>query len=140
MSDAALERMPHRGAMLLLEQIAEMGPERIVCQARDHRGADYPLRLDGRLFAVALVELGAQAAAAHASLHGVGGAHTGLLLSLREVAVLALEVPDTPPLTITAERAGGGAGAAHYRFEVTAEGHPLVTGSAILSMQGAEEA
>ena len=71
--EAALARMPQKGAMQLLERILDLDKTTIRCLARDHRAADYPLRIEGRLMGASLVELGAQAAAAHASLHGVGG-------------------------------------------------------------------
>ncbi|MEM0922177.1 MAG: hypothetical protein AAGI13_03980 [Pseudomonadota bacterium] len=136
MNDAALERMPHRGAMRLIETIEQIGPERIQARARDHGATDYPLRIGGRLFTVALVELGAQAAAAHASIHGVAGAHTGLLLSIRDMRCMGLEVTASTPLIVEAERSGGGEDAAQYRFSVAAAGTTLVEGAAVMSMQG----
>lgn len=129
-----LARMPHKGPMLLLARILASDADSIAAEARDHRPADYPLRLQGLLPPLALVELGAQAAAAHASLHGIGGNHAGLLLSLHEVAVLA-PVPDTAPLRVTARRLADLDGAARYGFAVHGPGGPILQGEATLRMQ-----
>lgn len=134
-----LTRMPHRGPMLLIESVVEISAERILCRARDHRHPDYPLRRRGRLMTAALAELGAQAAAAHASVHGVGGKHIGLLLALRN---LSIACPDadvlSAPIEIGAERLDIDGTAARYRFALDAAGlgKPALTGEAILSIRG----
>ncbi len=137
--DAALARMPHEGAMLLLARVLEAGPEGLTAEARDHRGADYPLRRRGRLPTLALAELGAQAAAAHASLHGIGGAHVGLLLALRDLAAAAPEADALPaPLRVRAEALDRTGGGARYRFRVeTAAGADVLSGEALLAIREA---
>lgn len=136
MTDQALARMPHKGAMLLLDRVERLEEDRIRCIARDHRAPDYPLRVEGRLMSVALVELGAQAAAAHASVHGIDGAHTGLLLSLRAVEVFEMAADSVScPFEIEAERIEATAIGAHYRFSVRGEGREMLRGEAMLSMQ-----
>lgn len=138
MTAEALARMPHKGPMLLIAEIVETTDDRIVARARDHRNPAHPLRIDGTLHAPALVELGAQAAAAHASLHGIGGAHTGLLLALREAEVLRHD-PDAAsgPFTVTAERLAADASGARYRFRVSDGATDHLRGEALMSMTAA---
>lgn len=133
--DAALERMPHEGSMLLIEQVLEADPNHILCRAKDHRGPDYPLRINGRLLTVSLVELGAQAAAAHASLYGLGGAHAGLLLALHAVEFGSDEVAVETPLIAEAIQIAFLDGGARYRFRVADGGSDLIAGEAMLTMR-----
>lgn len=138
MTRNALARMPHKDAMLLIDRVRDLGPDHIDCLASDHRALDYPLRIAGRLEAVSLIELGAQAAAAHASVHGIGGAHTGLLLALRQVDVLEQAVDALEaPLIVRAERISGDDGGAQYRFSIRAGEVEVIRGQAFLSMQAA---
>ena len=65
--DDALTRMPHKGRMLLIARVLDADAEGLTAEAVPHRAPDFPLRLNGRLATVALAEIGAQAAAAHAS-------------------------------------------------------------------------
>lgn len=137
--DEALDRMPHRGAMRLLEAIEAVSETEIICRARAHGAADYPLRLEGHLEPLALTELGAQAAAAHASLYGMGAAHTGLVLSLSGIDIRQDTVPDGGNLTICAERIRALDAAASYRFTVLAakaggDATEVLTGEVLLSM------
>ncbi|GMG84998.1 hypothetical protein LNKW23_42140 [Paralimibaculum aggregatum] len=139
--DAALSRMPHRGPMLLIARVLEADPERILAEATDHRAPDHPLRRRGRLMTAALAEIGAQAAAAHASLHGIGGAHIGMLLALRD---LAIGVPEADaiaaPLRAEARRIAVDGIGARYRFtlEPPGGGPAVLAGEALLSIRGLE--
>ncbi len=135
----AFDRMPHRGAMLLLDRVIEDTETHVLVAAKDHRGANHPLRRQGRLETLALVEIGAQAAAAHASLHGLGGAHIGLLLGLRDLEIRGPS-PDRlpPPLLARAERLEMAGPGARYRIALLAEGHgAILSGEALLSIRGA---
>lgn len=131
----AFERMPHRGRMRLIAEIAAADADGIECRAAEHGAPDYPLRVDGVLHAAALVELGAQAAAAHTSLHGGMGAHAGLVLALSRVAVARDRVEGGGCLTVSARRLHAMEDAAAYSFEVTDGTAPLVTGEVLLSLQ-----
>ncbi len=134
----ALTRMPHSGQMRLIASIDSADEQSIRCRATPHDGADYPLRLEGVLYTVSLVELGAQAAAAHASVYKVGGAHTGLVLTISD-ATFDSDCVDSPaPLSMTAVRQDLIASAASYRFEVAQEDHVLASGSVLLSMEAAQ--
>ena len=106
----ALDRMPHKGAMQLIASVEALDETTIYCRAKSHKGRDYPLRTDGRLMTAALVEIGAQAAAAHASIHGQDGSHIGMLLSLQKVEILQLRAEDAPaPLVARASLLHGAA-------------------------------
>lgn len=125
--------------MQLIEEILHASEDEIRCAARDHTALDYPLRVNGRLYPITLVELGAQAAAAHASLFGIGGHHAGLLLALGGISVRAGgEVDAEPPLDARATRLHFDAGGARYRFAVRSGGETLVEGQAMLKMQAIE--
>lgn len=138
MLSEALSRMPHAGAMRLIGAIESADETRLLCSAKDHSAEDYPLRLDGMLYAATLVELGAQAAAAHASVFGVGAAHTGLVLSVGNVTVHCDLVEGAAPLRASAERLGGLDAVAEYRFAVTQDGADIVSGELLLSMRKAQ--
>ncbi|MFV0475480.1 MAG: hypothetical protein ACK5MQ_14920 [Pikeienuella sp.] len=133
MTGDLLERMPQKGPMLLIERVVEIDADRIRCVARDHGGADYPLRVDGDLEPASLVELGAQAAAAHASAHGMGQRHAGLLLALHEVEILG--DAGEGPLDIQAECMFFEEGAARYRFTVGSSRAPVLRGEATMKMR-----
>lgn len=131
----ALKRMPHTGAMRLIEHVVSADANEILCIAHDDRAATYPLRLDGELHPCTLVELGAQAAAAHTSLFGVSEAHTGLILALSNVVILRDRIAGDAPLTVRAELRQSHEDAARYRFEVIDAAGMVVTGDVLLSMQ-----
>ena len=130
----ALARMPHSGAMRLITAIEHADATCIRCRATDHASPDYPLRLDGVLHAAALVELGAQAAAAHASLFGMEAAHTGLVLAIGGLALHCCRVEGAEPLRMTAERMHRQSTAAAYRFAVVQGATTLAAGEILLSM------
>ena len=131
----ALDRMPHRGAMRLITGIDLADETVISCRADGHAAPDYPLRLGGVLYTAALIELGAQAAAAHASLFGLGQAHMGLVLTVSDVDFLGDRVEDPTPLKVTGTRVEMLALAASYRFEVGQGDVTLASGSVLLSME-----
>lgn len=135
----ALDRMPQKGAMLLIEEVLGADEGTIFCRARDHRGADYPLRVSGQLMTISLVELGAQAAAAHASLFGVGGHHAGLILALRDVDVKETDANRfESPLETNAERLHFDESGARYRFSVRCGATEILDGEALLMMHAVE--
>ena len=135
--DGILDRMPHKGPMRLIEQIISANDTDIHCVACSHTADDYPLRIDGALYAAALVELGAQAAAAHASLHAIKGNHTGLLIGLQNVEFASSEVTETiDPIDIFAHQLHFDSNGALYGFEVISGTTTHIAGRAALKMQG----
>ncbi|MFK7944691.1 MAG: hypothetical protein AB8B85_17530 [Paracoccaceae bacterium] len=131
----ALERMPHTGPMRLITGIDQADDTSIVCHADGHTADSYPLRLGGVLYSAALVELGAQAAAAHASLFGLGHAHMGLVLTISDVTLSVERIENPDRLVITGTRIELLAMAASYRFDVRQAGAAIASGSVLLSME-----
>ena len=128
--------MPQKGAMLLLERILSADETAIQCLAKDHRGPDYPLRIGGALAPLSLVELGAQAAAAHASLFGIGGHHAGLLLALHNVEITAKNFLDGDErLTAGATQLYFDENGARYDFGVDLAGDIILSGQAMMRME-----
>jgi predicted hotdog family 3-hydroxylacyl-ACP dehydratase len=133
--------MPHKGAMRLLESISSVSEHEIHCIGTSHIDSTYPLRIDGTLFSISLVELGAQAAAAHASLFGIKGNHTGLLIGLQNIEICIPTVTKHPePLKITAQQLHFDTNGSLYGFKVFGEDSQIfVAGRAALKMQGEPE-
>ncbi len=136
LSRLAFERMPHRPPMLLLDSVLESDAAGVRVRARPHAAADYPLRVGGVLYPIALVEIGAQAAAAHASLTAVRQMHLGVIVGLTSVTVEPGPVPDVP-LYASAWLDGETTGAARYRFAVTGFERQIVAGAALLMLGAA---
>jgi predicted hotdog family 3-hydroxylacyl-ACP dehydratase len=80
-------RVPHAGAMCLLDCVARWDAGQIVCEAASPR-ADHPLALEQGVPVVAAVEYAAQAAALHgALLDGRLGPRAGMLAKLSGVVL-----------------------------------------------------
>lgn len=122
-----LASLPHQGAMNLIESVVDWDDARLNARASNHRDARNPLRRGAMLSAMAGIEYGAQAAAAHGALIGQAGA--GMIASVRSVRFHVDRLDDAGEvLAIHAEQLGGGAGGVLYRFEVSSEGRVLVEG------------
>ncbi len=131
-----LNRMPHQGAMRLIKRVVIATDTHIHCVASDHNVNDYPLRLNGTLFSVTLVELGAQAAAVHTSLYNIANNHTGLLIGLKKVEFTKNVVGETSQnLDIYADQIHFDADVALYSFCVRSEEQEIVKGQAMLQMK-----
>ena len=138
-------RIPHSGAMCLLDAVQAWDETRIRCVATSHRDPHNPLRSRGRLAAVCGVEYAAQAMAVHGALLGAidgatdgaaaGRPRVGFLASVRNV-VADVERLDTlaAPLTIEAERMSGSDNTILYGFTVRGEGRVLLTGRAAVML------
>ena len=131
-----LNRMPHQGAMRLIERVVTATDTHIHCVAADHNADDYPLRLNGTLFSVTLVELGAQAAAVHTSLYNIANNHSGLLIGLKKVEFAKHVVGKTSQkLDIYADQIHFDVGVALYSFCIRNEEQEIVKGQAMLQMK-----
>lgn len=62
------ELIPHSGGMCLLENVRAYSEEEIVCQTRSHLLKENPLKVQGKLSNMHLIEYGAQAIAIHGGL------------------------------------------------------------------------
>jgi len=124
--------IPHAGAMCLLDAVVAWDSTTIACLASSHRAADNPLAVDGRLDAVCGVEYAAQAMAVHGGLVHVGRRPAaGYLASLRDVicSVERLDVLESD-LLVTAELLIADAGRVIYRFDLTCDAKPILSGRA----------
>jgi predicted hotdog family 3-hydroxylacyl-ACP dehydratase len=126
--------IPHAGVMCLLDGVEHWDTDAIHCVSRSHRDPHHPLRCDGRLAGVHLLEYGAQAMALHGALLAqVAGRALapGLLAALREV-VLAVESIEAieATLQVRAWRLGQLGSSLLYRFEVAAAERILATARA----------
>ncbi len=81
------ELLPHGGPMSLLDAVTSVSTDTIACESLSHQRKDNPLREDGSLHAVNLVEYAAQAMALHFAFLS-GATLTGV------VAEDALPMPD----------------------------------------------
>ena len=139
--DDIARRIPHQGAMCLLDAVTAWDDAQIQCLASSHRDAANPLRAHGRLGAACGVEYAAQAMAVHGALVGEsmagavdnGAPRAGYLASIRSVTlhVDRLDTLDTP-LLVSAERITGDANTVLYSFSVTAGDTALLSGRAVV--------
>lgn len=127
------QRLPHAGAMCLLESVEYWDATRISCLTQTHRSTANPLRGEAGLGSANAIEYAAQAMALHAGLAGsaeqpAAGGH-GVLASVRAVQLLATRLDEVAgPLQVEAELLLGDATSAQYRFAVQGDGRALVTG------------
>jgi predicted hotdog family 3-hydroxylacyl-ACP dehydratase len=66
--EAIRRLIPHSGTMCLLDGVTFWDAETIECVSMTHLARDNPLRVEGRLLGVHLIEYGAQAIAVHGGL------------------------------------------------------------------------
>lgn len=132
---AAIEALvPHAGTMCLWDELVSADANEAWCRTESHRRADNPLRRDGRLSAVHLIEYGAQAMAVHGGhlARAAGGAaRPGVLAAVRDfqLEVETLDALDAP-LECRAKRLVSNAGGWMYGFELSCAGRALATGRA----------
>ena len=91
--------LPHAGTARMIERVLRWDADRIVAATARHRAADNPLRRDGRLAAVHLVEFAAQAVAIHGGLRNAAEGRPpqpALLVSARDVQVTRDYIDDLP--------------------------------------------
>lgn len=122
--------VPHAGSMCLLDAVESWDEAGIVCRSASHRREDHPLRRDGGLSCVHLVEYAAQATAVHGSLlAGARGVSMKYLGAVRDCDfhVQSLEgIVDE--LRIEARRQMVMGENVLYRFRVAADGRLLAEG------------
>ena len=100
--------IPHGGSMCLIEQVVQWDLRTIHCRTRTHLDPAHPLRRDGGLSALHLVEYGAQAMAIHGGLEARSRGATaapGLLVSVRDLRLEVQQIDDLEgPLELHAEQ------------------------------------
>lgn len=140
-------RIPHAGAMRLLEAVQAWDARCIVCTARSHSDPHHPLREEGALNCVHAVEYAAQAAAVHASL--IFDDQADELGSIRRIYIAslhAIELRPRPldddetmraPLSIRAQLTMASASAARYAFSVACGTLCMARGAMTVATPGA---
>jgi predicted hotdog family 3-hydroxylacyl-ACP dehydratase len=114
-------RIPHAGAMCLLDGLLSWSADDIICRASNQADAMHPLRLGETLPAACALEYASQAMALHGALcaPAAGGPRPGFLASARGLRLRVRRLDDQPgPLRIHARRVAGGDGQAMYQFDV----------------------
>lgn len=125
--------IPHKGAMCLLDELVARDDSSVQMRTAKHRDPHNPLRRDGRLHAVNLIEMGAQAMAVHGALtaRDAGGRHhAGWLIGARNVELSAEWIEDLPyALDVYADRLASTPTAMQYSFRIEHDGQVLAQGT-----------
>jgi predicted hotdog family 3-hydroxylacyl-ACP dehydratase len=133
-------RIPHSGAMCVLDAVVDWDDARIRCTATSHRDPANPLRANGRLAAVCGIEYAAQAMAVHGALVSAARERprAGFLTSVRGVDAYVdrLDTLDAP-LIVDAERMSGDATTILYAFALRCGERVLLTGRAAVMLDAA---
>ena len=133
-------RLPHRGAMNLLDEVVAWDAERLHARARNQGAPDHPLRRGDALPIASAIEYGAQAAAAHGALLDEASPvpRVGFIVAVRSVEFGVSRLDDIPgSLDVEVERAGEGAGGVLYAFRVSAGGRMLARGRVTIVLDAA---
>ena len=134
--------VPHAGPMCLLDAVLAWDMTTITCIASSHRSVGNPLAANDRLDAVCGVEYASQAMAVHGGLIGNGRRPSaGYLASLRGVicSVERLDLLDGD-LLVTAELLIAQGANAIYRFELTCNAKPALSGRAAVMVDAGHSA
>jgi predicted hotdog family 3-hydroxylacyl-ACP dehydratase len=130
-------RIPHSGAMRLLDAVLSWDKQSILCSATSHLDSDNPLREDGLLSSVHALEYAAQAMAVHGSLSAEQGSGDAAVkqvyvATFRNIGLMseALDRTADTALDIQARQDGAVAGGWSYEFSVAARGTLIASGTA----------
>ena len=127
-------RIPHAGAMCLLDTVLRWDATTIACEAGAPSAA-HPLARAGSVPAIAAVEYAAQAAAVHgALLDATATPRSGRLAKLIEVE-LPVAALDAGALAVHAELLARGDAGCMYRFEVTDPSGCVARGRLLVAFQ-----
>ncbi len=131
-------RIPHAGAMCLLDRVDSWNAHTIVCSATSHRHGDNPLRSRGRLHAICGVEYAAQAMAVHGSLRHITSPDkpsVGFLATVRDLQLFVDRLDSIKEaLIIEAQEQNNLQGIFVYRFVITAAATALLTGRVAIKL------
>ncbi|MGH8474332.1 MAG: hypothetical protein ACRERS_10555 [Methylococcales bacterium] len=118
--------IPHSGPMCLIDSVESWDEHSIVCLSGTHSNPSNPLRSNGELSSMHLIEYGAQAMAIHAGLLHSSAAR-GVLAALRNVRLYvdcAEHLSDQIQITAIVEAISDPV--AVYNFEVSELGGPVL--------------
>lgn len=145
MSGAVLGRdqiaglIPHGGSMCLIDEVLAWDARNIHCRTRSHLDPANPLRRQGRLAAIHLIEYGAQSMAIHGGLDARSRgeqAAPGLLVSARDVVLAVQHLDDLPgPLELHAEQQLANANGWLYGFRALCGERLLASGRLAVMMR-----
>lgn len=131
-ADELAALIPHTGSMCLLDEVASWDETRVSCRSASHRRPDHPLRREGRLASVHLLEYAAQATAVHGGLMAGVNAVPGppkYLAAARDIDLHVASLDEvSADLCIDAERLLRLGESVLYRFQVSADGLLLAAG------------
>lgn len=118
--DCLCAKLPHQGAMCLLDTLRSWDSVSIVCTATSHRDPENPLRHNGHLAAIHAVEYAGQAAALHGALtcpNTDDDSTSALLAAVNQVELIQGNLDQLPaPLLIGAWRELALGPSVIYRF------------------------
>ena len=129
-------RVPHAGAMCLLDSVRQWDAASIVCEAAAPNGK-HPLRRDAQVPAIAAVEYAAQAAAVHGALLDTAETpRAGMLAKLSDVELHAATLDAAGgALTVRAELLSRVANGCMYSFEVSDQRACVARGRLLVAFQ-----
>jgi len=137
--DEILSLVPHGANMCLIDAVIEWDELQILCVARNHVRSDHPLRRDGRLSAIHLIEYGAQAMAVHGALLARDQnerARPGMLVSARNFETTRERLDDLAgALEIHGRRELLRGDSMMHSFEARHLGIPIATGRVAVLLQ-----
>lgn len=132
--DEICELIPHSGQMCLLERVIRWDETSIECESGSHMLSGNPLRNEGSLPSIYLVEYGAQAMAVHGSLLAREQGRkfgNGYLAALRDLQIVSRDVSQTSSnLYIEAKNLMAQGGSLIYNFRVKIDNTLVVQGRA----------
>jgi predicted hotdog family 3-hydroxylacyl-ACP dehydratase len=114
--------------MCLLDRIVAYTEQDIECRASTHSSPENPLRRDGELSALHLIEYAAQAMAAHGALVS-GGIQRGMLAAVRDLRLHVGRIDDIDAeLDVRATRRITQTTGSIYDFSIRGNGRMLCEG------------
>jgi predicted hotdog family 3-hydroxylacyl-ACP dehydratase len=136
---AIATRIPHAGAMRLLDAALAWEREWIVCRTGCHRDPANPLRNASGLPTSAGIEIAAQAVALHASLTGIERQpRRGFLAVINNVSWTRPRLDDVAgDLEVRAEQLAATGAALQYAVTLTGDGQVLLMGEFMVALQPA---
>jgi predicted hotdog family 3-hydroxylacyl-ACP dehydratase len=126
--------IPHAGSMCLLDRVVAHTEHDIECTTNTHSAPGNPLRRNGQLLALHLVEYAAQAMAAHGALVS-GGVQPGMLAAVRDIRLHVGRIDNIDSeLHVKATRRIAQAKGSLYDFSIRGGGQLLCEGRIAIAL------